>query len=106
MRPPEEDYVGSSIQFSLPNFNPTQLAEVVKRCNERGVMLKWFGDSVPKDYTSRYDSWKYIDDLPQLPKTERILSTLLDMRIPLTFSETDCALVAEIIIDVVEECRQ
>lgn len=105
VRPPEEDYVGSSIQFSLPTFSHEQLAKVVKLCIERGVMLKWFGDSVPKDYTSRYDSWKYIDDLPQLPKTEKILSTLLDMRIPLTFSEEDCALVAQIIIDVVEECR-
>ncbi|MBR7890117.1 aminotransferase class I/II-fold pyridoxal phosphate-dependent enzyme [Marinomonas sp. A79] len=105
VRPPEEDYVGSSIQFSLPAFSQEQLAKVVKLCIERGVMLKWFGDSVPKDYTSRYDSWKYIDDLPQLPKTEKILSTLLDMRIPLTFSEEDCALVAQIIIDVVEECR-
>lgn len=105
VRRTEEEFVGSSIQFSLPLFTAAQLSNVVKLCGERGVGLKWFGDSVPKDYTSRYDSWKYIDKMPQLPKTEKILSTLLDMRIPLTFSEEDCVSVAEIIIEVVEECR-
>lgn len=67
------------------------------------MVLKWFGDTGPKDYTSRYDSWRYIENLPQLPKTERLPSTLLVMRIPLTFSEEDCTLIAEIIIDVVGE---
>ncbi len=104
-RPAAETYVGSSIQFSLPGFAPAQMQQVVEGCAERGVILKWFGDAVPRDYTSRYDSWRYIQDMPQLPRTEQILSTLLDMRIPLTFSEDDCQLLAEIIVEVVEECR-
>ncbi|MCO4757901.1 MAG: aminotransferase class I/II-fold pyridoxal phosphate-dependent enzyme [Oceanospirillaceae bacterium] len=100
-RPDAEHFVASSIQFSLPGFTAEEIQEVVKRCGERGVILKWFGDAIPRDYTSRYDSWRYIEDMPQLPKTERILSTLLDMRIPLTFSEEDCALIGEIIVEVV-----
>ncbi len=35
-----------------------------------------------------------------LPRTDRILSTLMDMRIPLTFSLEDCTLIAEIIANV------
>jgi len=100
-----EQFVGSSIQFSLPHFSAEQMLKVVETCGTRGVVLKWFGDSIPRDYTSRYDSWRYIPRLPQLPRTEQILSTLLDMRIPLTFSEEDCVLIAELIIDVVNECR-
>lgn len=100
-RPDKEGFVASSIQFSLPGFTAEQIQDVVKRCGERGVVLKWFGDDVPRDYTSRYDSWRYIQDMPQLPKTEKILSTLLDMRIPLTFTEEDCALIGEIIVEVV-----
>ncbi len=100
-RPEKEGYVASSIQFSLPGFSTEQIQAVVKQCGERGVILKWFGDNVPRDYTSRYDSWKYIEAMPQLPKTEKILSTLLDMRIPLTFSEDDCQLIGEIIAEVV-----
>ncbi|SIS67654.1 DegT/DnrJ/EryC1/StrS family aminotransferase [Neptunomonas antarctica] len=100
-----EKFVGSSIQFSLPGFDVDQIARVVQISSERGVILKWFGNNEPADYTSRYDSWRYIQDMPTLPKTEQILSTLLDMRIPLTFSENDCALIAEIIVEVVRECQ-
>lgn len=101
-----EQFVGSSIQFSLPRFSTEQILQVVERCGERGVVLKWFGDAVPRGYTSRYDSWRYIQAMPQLPKTEQILSTLLDMRIPLTFSEEDCSLIAAIIVAVIGECNQ
>ncbi|MDI3324046.1 aminotransferase class I/II-fold pyridoxal phosphate-dependent enzyme [Pontibacterium granulatum] len=101
-RPEKEGFVASSIQFSLPNFSAEQIQDVLKRCGERGVILKWFGDDVPRDYTSRYDSWRYIEEMPQLPKTEKVLSTLLDMRIPLTFTEEDCALIGEIIVEVVD----
>ncbi|MCV6612102.1 MAG: aminotransferase class I/II-fold pyridoxal phosphate-dependent enzyme [Amphritea sp.] len=102
-RPEQEQFVASSIQFSLPGFSAKQIHRVVSECAERGIILKWFGDAEPKDYTSRYDSWRYIEQLPQLPKTEAILSELLDMRIPLTFSEAECQLIGEIICDVVSQ---
>jgi len=104
-RPDAEQFVGSSIQFSLPGFSTEQVSEVVELCGARGVVLKWFGDTIPRDYTSRYDSWRYISQLPRLPKTEQVLSLLLDMRVPLTFSEEDCVLIAGLIVDVVKECR-
>ncbi|OMH31697.1 DegT/DnrJ/EryC1/StrS aminotransferase family protein [Motiliproteus sp. MSK22-1] len=106
VRPDAERYVGSSIQFSLPGFNAEQVLEVIKRCADSNVVLKWFGDEDPKDYTSRYDSWRYIEAMPTLPNTELILSTLLDMRIPLTFSEDDCEQIALIIDEaVMASCR-
>lgn len=101
-RPEKEGFVASSIQFSLPGFSAEQIQAIIKQCGERGVVIKWFGDDVPRDYTSRYDSWRYIEAMPLLPQTERILSTLLDMRIPLTFTENDCELIGEIIVEVVE----
>ncbi|GGK72099.1 DegT/DnrJ/EryC1/StrS family aminotransferase [Amphritea balenae] len=104
-RPAKEQFVASSIQFSLPGFSTEQILQVVAQCNEQGVVLKWFGDSEPKDYTSRYDSWHYIEAMPQLPQTEKILSKLLDMRIPLTFSEADCQLLGEIICKVTESLK-
>ena len=36
-------------------------------------------------------------DAPSLPQTDRVLAGLLDMRLPLTFSLDDCALIARII---------
>lgn len=104
-RPEAEQFVASSIQFSLPDRPSEVMLQVVKNCARQGVVLKWFGDAEPESYTSRYDSWRYIADMPQLPRTEAILSTLLDMRIPLTFSEEDCQLIGEVIVEVVESLR-
>ena len=95
-RPPAEHYVASSFQFRLPNWSEADILALLERCLQRGVELKWFGRAEPQGYTSRYDSWRYID-AQELPQTTRILSTLLDMRIPLTFSEEDCSQIAQII---------
>ena len=74
-----------------------QIPEFVAACAARGAELKWFGDDEPKAFTSRYDSWKYIDDIPVLPTTLTVLGTTLDMRVPLTFDLDDCDLIADII---------
>lgn len=95
-RPQAEAYVGSSFQFLLPGRTPEAIRSVVARCAARGVDLKWFGAAAPVAFTSRYDSWRYAP-AQSLPRTDRILSGLLDMRLPLTFTESDCAQIARII---------
>ena len=97
-RPNDEYYVGSSFQFLLPNHSADDIIAFVARCADRGVELKWFGAPEPVAFTSKYDSWTYAKSQP-LPKTDRILAGLLDMRVPLTFSTQDCALIADIIAE-------
>ena len=97
----EEFYVGSSIQFRAEALTREQVPQLMAACAARGVELKWFGDDEPKAFTSRYDSWKYIDDLPHLPGTLAVLEKTLDMRVPLTFDVDDCELIADIIEDEV-----
>ena len=97
----EEFYVGSSIQFRAEALTREQVPQLMATCAARGVELKWFGDDEPKAFTSRYDSWKYIDDLPHLPGTLAVLEKTLDMRVPLTFDVDDCELIADIIEDEV-----
>jgi dTDP-4-amino-4,6-dideoxygalactose transaminase len=91
-----ERYVGSSIQFLLLDWDGGRIAEVLKRCLSRGVELKWFGGAEPVGFTSRYDSWRYAPSAP-MPKSDRILRGIVDMRLPLTFSLEDCAQIARII---------
>ena len=67
--------------------------------------MKWFGDDEPKAFTSRYDSWRYIDDIPVLPTTLRVLEKTLDMRVPLTFSIDDCDVIATIIEEEMSHFR-
>ena len=97
-RPDQETYVGSSIQFQVPGLDETGIRALVEACLARGVELKWFGDAEPVAFTSRYDSWRYLER-QSLPVTDRILASLLDMRIPLTFSVEDCRLIGRIIGD-------
>ncbi len=95
-RPKVERFVGSSLQFLLLDWAPDRIAEVLRRCFARGVELKWFGEAEPKGFSSRYDSWRYAPSEP-MPKTDHILAGIVDMRVPLTFSLEDCALIARII---------
>jgi dTDP-4-amino-4,6-dideoxygalactose transaminase len=101
-RPAKEYFVASSFQFLMPNFNTDQIQAVIAACDARGVQLKWFGADNPVGFTSRHDSWRYVD--PQdLPKTDKIMSGLVDMRIPLTMSLDDCAVISTIIKEAVSQ---
>ncbi len=95
-RPAGESFVGSSIQFRLAACSSDQIRAFIARCAARGVELKWFGNSEPVAFTSRYDSWRYFET-PPMPQTREALAGLLDMRLPLTFSLDDCALISGII---------
>jgi len=104
LRPAQEHYVGSSIQFLINNFTAEQSQAFVSACQHQGVELKWFGAKEPIAYTSHHTSWRYID--PQhLPQTDRILQQVFDMRLPLTFSIADCTLLGEIIHDCLIQIR-
>lgn len=95
-RPEAEGFVGSSFQFLLDGWPAAKIGEVLSRCARSGVELKWFGAEAPVGFTSRYDSWRYAG-AQRLPKSDAVLAGLLDMRVPLTFSLEDCALIARII---------
>tara|TARA_R110002072_G_scaffold80040_6_gene184169 strand:- start:305 stop:1501 length:1197 start_codon:yes stop_codon:yes gene_type:complete len=95
-RPEQEGIVGSSIQFLLKDWAEVAVRDVLNRCAARGVELKWFGSAEPVGFTSRYDSWRYVD-APRMPASDAILAGIVDMRVPLTFSLEDCGLIAQII---------
>ncbi|MGX1096489.1 DegT/DnrJ/EryC1/StrS family aminotransferase [Amorphus sp. MBR-141] len=96
VRPPEEHYVGSSFQFLIPGIAADAARRFVQDALDLGVELKWFGAAEPQAFTSSHHSWTYIE--PQkLPRTDRVLAGLFDMRVPLTFGVDDCRHIAEII---------
>ena len=99
VRPQNEFFVGSSIQFRVDAIAKDDIPDFLKRCGARGVDLKWFGADRPTAFTSRYDSWEYLDDIPDLPATKAALDKTIDMRVPLTFDTDDCALITDIIAE-------
>ena len=95
-RPEAETFVASSFQFLLPEWEPRRLRAMIAACAARGVELKWFGAPEPVAFTSRYEHWRYAAPQP-LPQTDAVLAGLIDMRLPLTFTPGDAALIARII---------
>ncbi|MBW4960534.1 DegT/DnrJ/EryC1/StrS aminotransferase family protein [Sulfitobacter sp. CW3] len=104
-RAARDSIVGSSIQFLLQGWSSDRVRDVLGRCLNRGVELKWFGAAEPLGFTSRYDSWRYAPSVP-LPKSDAVLAGLIDMRVPLTFSIEDCTLIARIIREEVSAVFQ
>jgi dTDP-4-amino-4,6-dideoxygalactose transaminase len=102
-RPAKEHYVGSSIQFTLHGVKRKQVESFLHECTRRGVEIKWFGWSEPVGFTSSFEHWKYIQQVPELACTKKILDFMCDIRIPLTFSLEDCRTVATVIGQVADE---
>lgn len=103
-RPAAEGFVASSFQFLLLDRPASEVQGFLAACAARGVELKWFGGAEPAGFTSRYDSWRYVTTSP-MPATDRILAGTIDMRLPLTFSEEDCATIARILRDEIMRLR-
>jgi dTDP-4-amino-4,6-dideoxygalactose transaminase len=102
-RDPREEFVASSIQFSLRGFAAGACEQFIDRCAERGVDIKWFGRPTPQGFTSTWEDWAYVRDNQSLPQTRKTLDTLCDMRISLGLTPDECTLIAEIIADVLRQ---
>ena len=96
-RPAEEQYVASSIQFSIVDVSRAQIERAIAACAERGVHIKWFGAEEPLGFTSVWTHWRFFGEAQTLPNAERVLGTLCDMRLPLTLSLADCAAIGGVI---------
>jgi dTDP-4-amino-4,6-dideoxygalactose transaminase len=101
-RDSREEFVGSSIQFSLDGLSPSEAETFVSECNRRGVAIMWFGRREPRGYTSSYHTWRYVERQPNLRQTDGVLDFMCDMRIPLTFTVEDCDVLVRIIANVMK----
>jgi len=100
-RPAEEDFVPSSIQFSLEGIDAQRIEAVLDACGRQGVDIKWFGRATPLGFTSCWEHWQYVRKVEALPRTRRMLDTLCDMRIPLTLTPEDCRVIADILREAI-----
>jgi len=94
----EESYVGSSIQFRIPGITNDDAKDFLEVNKKYGVEIKWFGGDDPNGFTSNHKSWQYVEH-QSLEVSDKILSSLFDLRLPLTFSLEDCEILSDIIIE-------
>ncbi len=102
-RDPREAFIGSSLQFSFEGLSATRIDNIVARCTERGLSLKWFGRAEPQGFTSTWEHWRYVHEAQPLQRTRGMLDGLIDMRIPLTITSADCALIGDILEASIEQ---
>ncbi len=95
-RPPQEEFVASSIQFTL-DLTPAQIERFLKECNARGLYVKWFGTPAPVAFTSNYEHWHYMKGKPDIPNSKAVLNQLFDLRTPLSLTDDDCVLIGRIV---------
>jgi dTDP-4-amino-4,6-dideoxygalactose transaminase len=96
----QEQFVMSSIQFSVKGLNAAEMDQFLNACAARGVFVKWFGRKEPIGFTSVHDHWEYVEQRQALPQTARILNEVCDMRIPLALPLESC----ETIVAVIKHC--
>lgn len=94
-RDPREQFVASSLQFSVVGFDPPRIARFVEDCARRGLHLKWFGAQAPAGFTSAWAHWQFIGEAQQLRHAGRVLGGLCDLRLPLSLSHDDCQRIAQ-----------
>ena len=96
VRDAREDFVPSSIQFSL-RLAPAQMQRFVDECALRGLYVKWFGLPEPIAFTSHFGHWHYLPEQAPMPQSVRVLSQLLDLRTPLSLTPADCHIIGQVV---------
>jgi dTDP-4-amino-4,6-dideoxygalactose transaminase len=102
VRPAKEHFAATSIQFSLPTLSAGEIVDFLERARARGLPIKWFGAAAQTGFTSAPRHWAYAPDQSGLDDTHRILSTLCDIRTPVSLTDEECDLIAEIVRDSLE----
>lgn len=105
LRLPQEQFVGSSLQFSLVDMDRAQMQAAVAACARGGVHIKWFGADEPVGFTSVWQHWRYFGEEQSLPRAQRVLAGLCDLRLPLSLSQADCVAIGHIIRSAVQAAQ-
>ena len=101
-RPEAEDYTPTSIQFFMEGLTNSQIESIIADSTAHGVPVKFFGGSIPQGFTSRSPHWQYLP-AQDLPRSEAILSTLCDIRLPLGLTDAQADTLAEVVIESLNE---
>jgi len=92
--------VSDSIQFNLLGFKTEQVSGFLASCQRRGLSVGLFGS---KDNARNFRNWRYSPAQMELPKTERLISCAIDVRLPETFTDDDINLIGDVILAAVDD---
>ena len=95
-RDPREEYVASSIQFTL-DLPGESIERFLSACDSHGLHIKWFGRAGARGFTSNYTHWRYVHAAQHVPASLPLMAGVCDMRIPLSLTGEDAATIGRIV---------
>jgi dTDP-4-amino-4,6-dideoxygalactose transaminase len=95
-------FSATSVQFSAVGLDAAEMPAFLNAAKERGVPIKWFGAAEQAGFTSAPRHWRYAGAQGPLAQTHAVLATLCDIRTPVTLTDDECDLIAEVVRDAVE----
>lgn len=107
-RPEMEEFVPSSLQFSVEDLSDERIKTFLDYADAHGVHVKWFGNQEPIGFTSRHDHWRYLagHNSTDVPNADRVLHGLCDIRLPVWLGETDCKTIATVLGEAMEKATR
>ncbi|MBV1926832.1 MAG: aminotransferase class I/II-fold pyridoxal phosphate-dependent enzyme [Rhodobacteraceae bacterium] len=100
----QERRAPDSIQFNLVGMDDTEVSAFSAAAEEHGVKVQIFGLS--DDNARAFWNWKFISDLPELPKTRAMLMRACDVRLPVRLKRTELDVIADILLNAVSEATK
>jgi dTDP-4-amino-4,6-dideoxygalactose transaminase len=95
-----EERAPDSIQFNLINMTDAQVHSFVDAAGAVGVKVQVFGLS--DDNARAFWNWQFIQDLPKLPQTRKMLMRACDVRLPVRLKKEELIAVANVILQAID----
>ena len=100
----QERRAPDSIQFNLVGMDDAEVSAFSAAAEEHGVKVQIFGLS--DDNARAFWNWKFISDLPELPKTRAMLMRACDVRLPVRLKRAELDVIADILLNAVSEATK
>lgn len=100
---PPEVRAPDSIQFNLVGFSEAEARQLMEFSKQRGTPISIFG--LHNDNARAFWNWKFIGNIPELPKTRAMLMRACDMRLPARLMRADLDQIIAGILGAVAEVK-
>lgn len=101
--PPQHDevtIVGDSMQITFTDATKEQIEAVLQGCKSRGLPTELFGASSNARY---FKNWKFLPADCDLPQTEKIIKTTVDVRMPLQWEDEDFDVLFQVLVEAMTD---
>lgn len=94
---PQEERAPDSLQFNLMGqWSDAEARAFQDAAKARGITVQIFGLS--EDNARAFWNWKFIGDLPEMPKTRAMLMRACDLRLPARLTRPDLDFIADALL--------